>query len=38
MNPNASLTVCASNGTSASILKAIRPTARIRPSERRLPR
>ena len=38
MNPNASLTVCASNGTSAMILKAIQSPTRVRPSERRLPR
>ena len=38
MNPNASLTVCATSGTSAAILKAIQPAVRVRPSERRLPR
>ena len=38
MTPNASLTVCASNGISAQILKAAQPLSRVRPSERRLPR
>ena len=38
MNTQASLTACASTGTSATILKAIQPIVRVRPSERRLPR
>ena len=38
MNPNASLTVCASNGISAQILKAIRPATGLRRSERRITR
>ena len=38
MNPNASLTVCASNGTSAWILKATKPMTGLRRAERRISR
>ena len=38
MTPNPSLTVCASSGISASILKSVKGTARTLPSERRIGR